>query len=220
MGCAPGGIAPPEEPTGVAASPRAQVREVVKEKPLVAGTTLQPPAFALHGATQRLDLVAKDGTAIQHHLEAVVVLGVVAAGDLDAALAQRAGRKVQHGRGAGANVDHVQARLGQPELECRYQRRSRQPTVAPHRDRGLALGTRRRSKGPAQTACQRLVHGGGHDAADVIGLENGGSHLHGRNLHKKSVNRAGIVGMALAHTPCASGSGVALAHVRKRLAGD
>jgi hypothetical protein len=58
---------------------------------------------------QRLDLLAKNSAAGQHHLEAVVITRVVAAGELNAAAAQGAGGKVQHGRGRHANVDHLNA---------------------------------------------------------------------------------------------------------------
>jgi hypothetical protein len=57
----------------------------------------------------RLDFVPVDGAPAHHHLEAVVVLRVVAARDLDAAGAQRAGGKVEHRRGHHADVDHLHA---------------------------------------------------------------------------------------------------------------
>jgi hypothetical protein len=70
--------------------------------------------LGLDAPAQALDVLAVDGAAGQHHLEAVVVLRVVAAGDLDAAAAAvpgaRGGHVVQHRRRHGAEVDDVQAR--------------------------------------------------------------------------------------------------------------
>ena len=60
---------------------------IAAERPLAARVVL-----GLDAPAQALDLVAVDRAAGQHHLEAVVVLRVVAAGDLDAAACSRAGR--------------------------------------------------------------------------------------------------------------------------------
>ena len=152
---------------------------------------LQLPAFFFHGAAQGLDFLAINGAACQHHLEAVVVLGVVAARDLDAAGAQRVRREVQHGRGDHAHVDHFQARLHQALDEGCSQTGARQPPVAPHRHHPLALRTGRRAKRPAQAQCHRFVQGGGHDAANVIGFEDGGRCLHVRAFQGKSSGKSG-----------------------------
>ena len=152
----------------------------------------QLPGFVFNGAAQRLDFIAKDGAAVEHHLEAVVVLGVVAAGDLDAGGTQGAGSKVQHRSGARANVDHVQAGFGQPQFQRRHQRRPRQAAIAPHGHGALAFGTRRRTKGAPQRARQCFVHRGGHHAANVIGLENGRM-----DLHRLAFTKRAETGLAL-----------------------
>ena len=63
----------------------------------------------LHALAQVLHRVAIQGLAVQHHLEAVVVLGVVAAGDLNTVRAQGVGCEVQLRRSALADVDHLHA---------------------------------------------------------------------------------------------------------------
>jgi hypothetical protein len=148
-------------------------------------------AVAFDELAQRLDVVAVDGAATHHHLEAVVVLGVVAARDLDAAVAQRGGGEVQHGRGDHAHVDHVDARGHQATDERGRQRRPAQAPVAAHGHGALALPARHGAEGQAQGFGHALVQRARHDAAHVIGLEDGGGHLHagapGMNGQKRAL---------------------------------
>ena len=61
--------------------------------------TMEAEAWSLQSGgsvAQALDFVAINGAAAQHHLETVVVLGVVAARDLDATLACGAGLSLIH----------------------------------------------------------------------------------------------------------------------------
>jgi hypothetical protein len=126
-----------------------------------------------------LDLVAIDGAPAHHHLEAVVVLGVVAARDLDAAGAQRAGGKVEHRRRHHADVNHFQARSDQPAHQCPAQGGAAQASIAANRHGGFALLAGDRAKRPADAFGHRFVHGGRHDAANVVCLEDGRGQLHG-----------------------------------------
>ena len=77
-------------------------------------------------ASTGLDVVAINRAAGQHHLEAVVVLRVVAARDLDARaatmLGARSGHVVEHRRGHGADVDDIQPGRGQPAHQGRDKR--------------------------------------------------------------------------------------------------
>ena len=102
--------------------------------------------LGLDALAQALDLVAVDRAAGQHHLEAVVVLRVVAAGDLDAAvaavLAARGGHVVQHRRRHRADVDHVEPgrrqaadQRGAPAPAPTGARRARPPPPARPRPR-------------------------------------------------------------------------------------
>jgi hypothetical protein len=133
--------------------------------------------LALDALAQLLDVVAVDGAAGHHHLEAVVVLRVVAAGDLDAAgaamRAARGGHVVQHGRGHRAEVDHVQpGGHFSPRISAGHQARARQPAVAAHGHRLLPAA--RASEPKARPRCSAKVSSmSADDAADVIGLENG-----------------------------------------------
>ncbi|MNT39027.1 hypothetical protein D3C72_1752430 [compost metagenome] len=77
-----------------------------------AGTAAELAGF--DPLAQRLDLLAIDRLAGQHHLETVVVRRVVAAGDHDAggradAVDLDVGGEVDHRGGDHADVDHVQA---------------------------------------------------------------------------------------------------------------
>ena len=147
-----------------------------------AAAFLKLPAFFFHDAAQLLDFFAVNGAARQHHLEAVVIARVVAARDLYAALAQRAGGKVEHGRGAHADVDDFDARFRQPARERGGQRGAGKPPVAPHGNHALALRDGMRAEGAAQRQRHAFVQGGGRGAAYVVSLEDGGGDLHGRRL--------------------------------------
>ena len=142
--------------------------------------------LGLDAPAQRLDLVAVDRTAGQHHLEAVVVLRVVAAGDLDARAAAvraaRGGHVVQHRCRHRTEVDHVQPGRCQPADQRRGQARAREAPVAPHRHRLFAGLQRLAAESPAEVLGKGLVDRLADDAADVIGLEDGGIDLHGVNV--------------------------------------
>ncbi len=138
--------------------------------------------LGLDARAQLLDVVAVDGAAGQHHLEAVVVLRVVAAGDLDAARAAvpaaRGGHVVEHRRRHGAEVDDVQPRRGQAADQRGRQAGARQAAVAAHRHRLLAGRAGLAAEGAAQVPGEGLVDGLADDTSDVIGLEGAGVGLH------------------------------------------
>ena len=138
----------------------------------------QVPIFGLDDAAQALDFVAMNGSAIEHHLEPVVVFRVVAARDLDAALALRAGGKIKLGGGDHAHVDDPDPRLHQALDERRLQRRSAQATVAPHRHHLLALSAGMGAKGTPERTGKIGVQAGRNHAPDVIGFEQAGGDFH------------------------------------------
>ena len=144
------------------------------------GAALQLPILGLDALVQGLDLSAVNRPPSQHHFEAVVILGVVAAGDLDTAGAQRAGGKVQHGGGALANVDDRYPHVHQPGDQRLAQRWPRQAAIAAHGHGGLLCLAGGHAKGPAQGAGHVGIQGAGHDAAHVIGFEDGGGNVHVR----------------------------------------
>ena len=64
--------------------------------------------------------------------------------------------------------------------------RTGQAAIAPHGDGALALRQGVRAKGFTQALGQLIVQGGRHHAADVVGFEDGGCHLHGKTNQKPS----------------------------------
>ncbi|MNM88790.1 hypothetical protein D3C81_1010130 [compost metagenome] len=132
---------------------------------------------------QGLDLFAVDRLAGEDHLEAVVVGGVVAAGDHDAgggtdAVEFDVGAEVDHGGGDHAQVEHVQAGSTQAFYEAGDQVRPRKPPVAADHDRLLAQLHGRRAERQSDLACDLAGERFAHDAADVIGFEDRGIDLH------------------------------------------
>ena len=86
----------------------------------------------LFRSAQGLNLVTINGAALQHHLEAVVVFGVVAARDLNAAVAQGVRGKVEHGRGNHADINHLYAHIHQALNERSGKFGAAQAPVAPN----------------------------------------------------------------------------------------
>ncbi len=76
---------------------------------LDAAAGFERPALGLHDLSQALNFVTINGAATEDHFETVVVLGVVAARDLNPALAQGAGCEVQHGSCHSAHINHLHA---------------------------------------------------------------------------------------------------------------
>ena len=69
------------------------------------------PILGFNAAQQILNLVASQRDASDHHLKAVVVFGVVTAGDHDAGLGLADAAGVIHqGRGYDANINYIQPR--------------------------------------------------------------------------------------------------------------
>jgi hypothetical protein len=118
----------------------------------------------------------------EHHLEAVVVLRVVAAGDLDAAaaavLAARRRDVVEHRRRHRAEVDHVDPRRHQAADQRRGETGTRMPAVAADRDRPFAGGKRLAAEGATEVGREGFVDRLVDDAANVVGLEDRSVNLH------------------------------------------
>ena len=97
----------------------------------------------------------------------------MAAGDLNAAAAQRVGGKVQHRRGGHSDINHLQAGCNQAAYQRRTQRRPAEPAVAANRHRQFTQRACRAAKGPTQRLGQVLIDGARHNAANIVSLENG-----------------------------------------------
>ena len=140
--------------------------------------SLQDPVFGLHHAAQRLDVFAVNGTPDHHHLETVVVPGVVAARYLDATGASRGGRVIQHGRGDHSHINDLDAGSDQATHQRSAQGWAAQSPVTANRHRAFALGQGNGPKGLADAFGGLFGNGGRHNAPDVVGLEDGSGYLH------------------------------------------
>ena len=126
------------------------------------------------------DRLAMDCFTGQHHLEAVVVGRIVAAGHHDARLRiQHVGTEVHHRRDDDAEVHHVHARRLQAVGERRRQGGAGQPPVAADHGAAFALGDDRRAEGQADLSGDGCIEGGADDATDIVSLENAGGKRHG-----------------------------------------
>ena len=133
-------------------------------------------------AAQALDLLAVDGGTRQHHLEAVVVLRVMAAGDHDAAaaavLAARGGDVIKHRRGDRTDVHDVEAGGLQAADQRRHQLGAGQAAIAADSHGFFAGIDSLAAECPAEVFGEFFVQGRADDATHVIGLEDGRVNLH------------------------------------------
>ena len=138
---------------------------------------------AVHDAREFLHVLAIQGAAAHHHLEAVVLGRVVAAGDGHARTGLHGVRgEIHQRRGHLADIERIDALFQHAFLQRRRQHFAAEPAVATHDQRldaGLAGAYRQRR---AQRAGEAGVDQVGHGAADVVGLEyrsgewRGGAH--------------------------------------------
>ena len=136
------------------------------------------PALSLHHPTQILDFLSVNGTTPHHHLEAVVILWIVTAGHLNAAGAQRAGCKVQHGGGHHAHINNIETGSNKPTNQGCTQSRATQSTVTTHRHRCFTFKPGDGSKSFPDGLGDLLCHSGRHNSTNIVGLEDGRCHLH------------------------------------------
>ena len=100
------------------------------------------PALPVSGGRHRaelLDVLAEEGAAEEHHLEAVIVGRIVAAGDHDAAVHGQLGLgEIEHRRRPEPDPHHIDAAFGQAADQRRLQLRRAGAAVAADRDRAAA----------------------------------------------------------------------------------
>ena len=156
----------------------------------------EDPAFIGHGGAQSLDVLAIDGAPGQDHFETVVILGVVAARDLNAAAAQRVRGKVQHRGGDHPHVNHHHAHIDQTLHQGRAEAGRTPAAVTAHGHRGLPTSRSLVAKGTAQSTGKVGVQGIGYQAPDVIGFEGVGVGFHGRDCKRQACPTSGL------HTLC------------------
>ena len=114
-------------------------------------TGQQHPTLVFHTHAQGLDVVPVKGLPGQHHLETVVVARVVAASDLDAAVAQGVCSKVEHGCGDHSHIDNGDAGILQSAHQGSHQCGSAQTPVTAHGHCGFTSRHGQGAKGTAQT---------------------------------------------------------------------
>jgi hypothetical protein len=120
-------------------------------------------------AAEHLDVLPEEGTAAHDHLEAVIIAGIVAAGDLDAAIDIELGfGEIEHWGRANADPDNIQSRLGEAAHQLRLERRGMSAPVAAQCRPAAAAPAEQRAEGPSD----RIGIGFGQrfpdDAADVV----------------------------------------------------
>ena len=147
---------------------------------------------------RRLDVVAVDRAAGEHHLEAVVVLRVVAAGDLDAARCSRARRASPRRSRASASSPRrgrrrrARSRPGRGSAPRRAPGRRCRPS-RPTATAALAGGERLAAEGAAEVLGEALVDRLADDAADVVGLEDRSVNLHREERDGRNGKGAGAL---------------------------
>ncbi len=134
---------------------------------------LIPVTLGRH-APERLDVGPKKRTVLKHHLEAVIIAGIVAASYLDAAIHfQRGFGIIEHRRRSEADPHHIAARSGQPFDQCGLQHRGRDAPVTADRNAMPARAAEQGGKAAPDRARivrpQRLAH----DSANVIFAQRG-----------------------------------------------
>ena len=135
---------------------------------------LFPVALGAHAA-ELLDVFAEERLVLQHHLEAVVVGRVMAAGDHDAAVdLQRRLGVIEHRRRPQADPHHVDAALRQALDQRRFELDRGDATVAAHRHAGAAGAAHDRAEAAADRGRIRRAQGFADHPADVIFAQRGG----------------------------------------------
>jgi len=110
----------------------------------------------------------------KHHLEAVILTGIVAAGYLNAAIdLQRGFREVQHWRWAKADAHDVDSRLGQPAHQLSLERYRRNAPVIADRDARAAVAPHPRSEPATDGIGVGLTKRLAADPADIIFAQGG-----------------------------------------------
>ena len=118
---------------------------------------------------ERANVFAEEGAVAEHEFEAVLVLGIVAPGHLDARIdLQRRLGPIEHRRRPDPDPHYVHARGAQSGDQRRFEHRRREPPVAPDRDAPPATGPHARREAPPDRDRRVLVQSAADDAADVV----------------------------------------------------
>ena len=129
----------PADPEGAAVEALKQPLDVALDHVLVADRARALPSRRPRPSGRAPGFVAEEGAAAEHHLEAVIVGRIVAAGDHDAAVDVELGLGIiEHRRRPEPDPDDVGAARGQASDQRRLEPRRAFPPVAADRDAGAA----------------------------------------------------------------------------------
>ncbi len=144
------------------------------------GVTSGEQIAGFDACLELLDGVKRQRLAADHHLQAVVVRRVVAAGDRDAAVAtQLVGGEVGERRRYAADVDGIDASGHDPLHQRARKFRAGQAAVAADGDGRLLAFAGQRTERLTDGTADFRGEGFADDAADVVGLEDFGGELEG-----------------------------------------
>ncbi len=146
------------------------VHDVQRAATAVSGFPITGRCHFAHAA----NIGAVKGPILQHHLAAVPVGRIVAAGHHQAGIGiQFKHAEIQHRRGAQADFDHIAARRHQAARHRRRQQRRRHAAIAAQRDHTPTAAPHRRAKAAANGLRIRFGQAVAHDAANVIFAQSG-----------------------------------------------
>ena len=100
------------------------------------------------------------------------------ASDLDATLGERVRSKIEHGRGAQIDVNHINTNLHQPFGQGFQKRWTTESAIAPYADCTLTIFEHLQPKGLTQSLGKSVVNLGGIDASNIVGFKNQGIEFH------------------------------------------
>ena len=124
---------------------------------------------------ESLDVLAEEARLAPHHLEAVVLGGVVAPGDHDTAVDfERVDGEVEERRRSDADVDDVGALRGEPGDQRGVQARAREPAVSPQGQPRSSARLAGRASCRAPGRCPWRLH------RTCLGPRRRGCRTHGR----------------------------------------
>src|SRR6185312_4431429 len=153
-----------------------QARDIILEHFAVLDAAFAGDEFARRRDLAELqDLLAIEGAAPEHDLEAVIVRRIVRAGDLDAGIGlELVHGEIEHRRRAEPDAQHLEAAGAEPADQRLLERRRAQPTVIADGDAAAALLAKNGAEGPADGARVPLAQRLADHAAHVELAKRGG----------------------------------------------
>ena len=135
-----------------------------------------------------------EGPAVQHHLDAVPIGRIVAAGDHQAGIGVHFKHaEIQHRRGAKADIDHIAAGRHQPARNGVGQAAAAHAAIAAQADARIsgaaASAAQHGAKAAANGSGVVLGQGVAHDAANIVGAQQAGMEVVASHQALSPLNR-------------------------------